>query len=70
MTDKIMKANGKVMHRSTYRVLKDDYKSNLDHISIRNEFDISIRDRYGPDIFPDEFPDVNLDYTPLYDMYE
>ena len=23
-----------------------------------------------PDISPDDFPDVNLGYTPLYDMWE
>ena len=48
MTDRIMKANGIVVHHSTYRSLKEDENSNPAHISVRNEMDISIRDIYGP----------------------
>ena len=36
MTDKIMRLNGEVLHRSTYRGLKDDEKYNLDHILLSN----------------------------------
>ena len=58
------------MHWSTYCGLKKDEKSNKTHISFRKEFDNSIRDKLGPYISPDDFLDVNLEYTPLYEMYE
>ena len=34
------------------------------------DFDSNIKDRFGPDISPDNFPDVNLEGTPLYEIYE
>ena len=40
------------------------------HIWLRKKFDSIIKDRYGPDISPDNSPDINLEGTPLYDMYE
>ena len=57
------------MHRSTYRGLKEDEKSNQSHISSRKEFNSTIREIFGPEISLDEYPDVNLENTPLYDMY-
>ena len=57
------------MHISTYSGLKEDEKSNLSHTSFRKEFDNSIRKIFGPDISPDDFPDINLEGTPVYDMY-
>ena len=70
MTAKIMKANSETVHRSTYRGLEEDEKSNQAHISLRKELNNSIRDRSGLEILPHNFPDVNLEDTPLYDMYE
>ena len=64
-----MKLNVKVMNCSTYHGLEEYEKSNLAHISLRNEFYISIRDRYGTDISPYDFPYINLEGTPLYYMY-
>ena len=65
-----MKGNSEVVNWSTYHGLKEDEKSNQYHIFSRKEFDNSIRDKLGPDISPDNFTDVNLEYTPLYEMYE
>ena len=48
MNANIIKTNGEVTNHSKYRGLKNDEKSNVTHISLRNEFDISIRDIYGP----------------------
>ena len=70
MTAKIIRSNGEVVHQSTYHGLKEDYNSNQSHILLSNEFDNSIRDKLGPYISPDNFPDVNLEDTPLYEMYE
>ena len=66
MTTKITKANGEVVHCSTYRGLKEDKKTNQAHVLLRNEFHDRNRDKLGPDISPDEFPDVNLEDTILY----
>ena len=70
MTANIMKANREVVHRLTYRGLKENEKSNQVHISLRKHFYNSTREIFGPDILPYEFPDVNLEDTPMYDMYE
>ena len=37
---------------------------------LRKEFDSNIREKLGSEILPDNFPDVNLEDTPLYEMYE
>ena len=70
MTDNIMKVNGEVVHRSAYRGLKEYQWTNQAHISLSREFDSNIKDRFGLDISPDNLPDVNLDDTPLYEIYE
>ena len=43
MTDMIMKANRAVVHHSTYHGLKEDDKSRPVHLSLRKDFDTSIR---------------------------
>ena len=70
MTANIMKANGEVVHLTTYREFKEEKKSNHVHIQLRREFDNIIRDNVGPDISPDNFQDVNLEDMPLYEMYQ
>ena len=70
MTAKIMMGNGEVVHWPTYSGLKEDKSFNKSHISLRKEFDRNIRDKFGPDISPYDFPDINLEDTPLYEMYE
>ena len=37
---------------------------------LRKDFYSNIKDRFGSDISPDDFPDINLEDTPLYEMYE
>ena len=70
ITDKIMKSNGEVVHCSTYCGLKEDENTNQDQILLRKEFDNSIRDNLLPAISPYNFPEVNLEDMPLYDIYE
>ena len=59
ITDKTMKAKGEVLHWPTYRGLEKDKKSNQDHIFLRKYFVNIIRDKLGPDISSDKFPDIN-----------
>ena len=70
MKANIMKENGEVVHRLIQKGLKEDEKSNQTHVSLRKEFDNSIRDKLGTKNSPDNFIDVNLEDTPLYEMYE
>ena len=70
MKANIIKENSEVVHRSTYCGLKEEEKSNQSHILLREYFDSNIRDKLRPEISPDDFPYVNLEDTPLYDMYE
>ena len=70
MKTNITKANGEVLHRLTYHGLKEDKKSNQAHVSSRKEFDNSTREKLGTKISPDNFLDVNLEDTRLYEMYE
>ena len=58
------------MHCFTYRGIKENDKFNQARISLRKKFDNSIREIFGPEISPDEFPGVNLEDKNLYDMYE
>ena len=70
MTANIMKGNYEVVNQSTYPGLKEYECTNQAHISLKKDFDSNIKDRFGPDILPDAFPDVNLEDTPLYEIYE
>ena len=55
-----MKVKGKVIHCSTYHGLKDEDKSSQVHMSLRKDFDNSIREKFGSDISLDDFPDASL----------
>ena len=70
MIAKPMKLNGDVVHRSTYCGLNEDEWINQAHILLRREFDSNTKESFGQDISPDNYPDVDLEDTPLYEMYE
>ena len=60
MTAKITKENGEVVHRYTYDDLTESEAHNLVHISRRETFDKNICVKLGPDVSPDDFPDINI----------
>ena len=70
MTASIMRGNGEVVHISKYRGLKKNKRTNQAHILLRREFDSNTKESFGQDISPDNYPDVDLEDTPLYEMYE
>ena len=70
MTANIMKNNGEVVHRSTYAALTESEAPNLAQISRRETFDKKKTVKLVPDVSPDDLPEINLEYTPLYDLYE
>jgi hypothetical protein len=47
ITAKCLKANGQIMHRSTYRTLAPDEIANPDEIKEIDAFDINITDKLG-----------------------
>ena len=65
-----MKENGEVAHRSTYDALTEIEAQKLAHISRRETFDKKISVKLGPYVSPDDLTDINIEDTPLYDLYE
>ena len=55
MIAKIMKINGEVLHRSTYRGLNHEERTNHAHILLREEFDSNMKDRFGAENFTRNF---------------
>jgi len=64
LTAKIVKANGEVVYRSTYRALTDVERANTVHVCRQVEFDLNILDKFGPETTPDDFPDLVIPDTP------
>ena len=65
MTANITKENGEVVHRSTYDALTKSEAHNVAHISRRELFDKKISVKLGPDVPPDDFPEINLEHNSL-----
>ena len=75
MTAQILKSNGWIVHRSTYRGLTQDEMKCPDHTQRRKEFDDEIQKKlgtgYDPDRgIPDEPDQTALEGTPGYDLAE
>ena len=70
MTAKILKINGEVVCRSTYRGLTDAEVANQAHIKSREEFDEAIGHKFGADCTPEDFPDIALEDTPHYNKFD
>ena len=68
MSAKILKANGAVVHRSTYRPLTLEEQSLPDEIKEREAFDQAILAKLGPKMDPSD-PVLEDAETPHYDLY-
>jgi len=64
LTSKILKANGEVIYRSTYRTLTDVERANAVHVCSQSEINLNILDKFGPETTPDDFPDLDIPDTP------
>ena len=69
MTAKILKANGEVLHRSTYRELTPLEWVDGDLKKQMEDFDRKVHDRYGPAMTEKDLVDEDIE-TPTYDLYE
>jgi hypothetical protein len=70
MTRKILKQNGSVMYRSSARYLAQDEIQSPTEQKERQDFDIAIEEKFGPDMNKDDFqddPDYADSVTPTYD---
>jgi hypothetical protein len=69
LTAKILKKNGEVVYRSTYRPLTDEELQSEAEKKARTDFDAEIERRLGPSMKPDDFEDNDIE-TPTYETYE
>ena len=69
ITAKFMKDDGDLFHCLIYRALTDADIHNISHIYTSKNSDRNILERYGTDATPDNFREINLDYTPDFDLY-
>jgi hypothetical protein len=73
MTRKILKKNGMVMYRSSVRSLTQDEIQSPTEQKERHEFDIAIKEKFGPAMNKGDFkydPDYADFVTPTFDCYE
>ncbi len=69
LTAKILKANGGVVYRLTYRALTNGERMNLAHVACLVKFDLSIQDKFGPETTPDDFINLDIPNTPEHDKF-
>ena len=69
LTAKILKMNGTIVYRSTYRGLNDDERNSAIEQAMRDKFDDQIRSKVGPGTSTDSFNGLNIEGTPTYDSY-
>ena len=69
LTAKILKMNGTIVYRSTYRGLNDDERNSAIEQAMRDKFDNQIRSKVGPGTSTDSYKELNLEATPTYDLY-
>ena len=69
LTAKILKMNGSVVYRSTYRGLNEDERNSAVEQAMRDKFDDHIRSKVGPGTSADSFKGLSIEATPTYDRY-
>ena len=69
MTAKMLKANGQILHRTTYCALTDCELNDKEEIREREEFDESIRKKLGAEMDSIDFPDDDFE-TPTNEPYQ
>eukprot|EP00804_Cyclotella_cryptica_P017277 CCRYP_016828-RA/>CCRYP_016828-RA protein AED:0.02 eAED:0.02 QI:0/0/0/1/0/0.5/2/0/461 len=70
LTGKILKQNGEVVHRSTYRGLTPEEIVNPVDQAAMKSFNESIEVKFGPKASIDDFKDLGIDEPPILDRYE
>ena len=70
MNAKIIKANGRYVHRSTLRGLTQDEIENPEEKKSREEFDSEITKNLGPHAEPSDFAQSDIDVEESNNLYE
>jgi hypothetical protein len=71
MTAKILKYNGQIIYRSTYRAFNRNELEDPKHIDQRAEFDAAIKDKLGSASDTNDIIAMDPDSeTPEYDLYQ
>ena len=70
LTAKILKSNGEVVHRSTYRALNQEEIESAEEQAVRKSFDEQIEARLGPSATVKDFDDMGAEETPVHEKYE
>ena len=69
MTAKLLKANGQVVHRSTYRALTDQEMASDEEKQARKDFDEKVAQKLGPSIKWPDLPAEDAE-TPSHEVYQ
>ena len=70
LTAKILKQNGEIVHHSTYRGLTPEELASPTEQDAQTTFDESIERALGPETKVDDFKELNIEDTPIFDKYE
>ena len=70
MTAKILTENGRVLHRSTYRLLTLDKLLDKERLDAPVQIMARVYERLGSQVLPRELEDIGLENTPQYDLHE
>ena len=70
LTAKILKQNGEVVHRSTYRGLTPEEIVNPVEQATMESFNESIEVKLGPKASVDDFKDLGIDEPPIFEKYK
>ena len=69
MMAKMLKANGQILHRTTYHALTNHELNDKEEVREREEFDESIRKKLGAEMDSIDFPDDDFE-APTYEPYQ
>ena len=69
LTAKILKMNGTVVYRSTYRGLNEDERNSAVEQAMHDKFDDQIQSKVGPGTSADSFKELSIEAMPTYDPY-
>ena len=70
LTAKILKSNGEVVHRSTYRALTPEEIESEEEQAARKEFDAAIAIKLGPQATKQDFEELGVEDAPVHEPYE
>ena len=69
LTARILKRNGRIVHRSTYRHLTPEEEQSEDEKKERSEFDNQVKERLGNELTKEDIPEIDEEIiTPTFEL--